>query len=552
MLTFLAPMMGGPSLTRALVTFGLKPLKYFVDSVFRAKVRPVPGSVVYCDLWVMVEHSGIYIGEGRISNIVVDGIAESTVRTSDADDFTTKSMLGRQIYVSCDGDGAVGHNAAAQGAIHHLGERAFYGLVISNCHQFSERCVNYVDGEAEISFFDRMFSMIPGNIEPTIASLKTAARKKLGATKWRLWDWQSEGEGKVDDDGHRSLPEPDWQAHTDYFQNLALDAESIARIKAEMAGMSEYEAEIADEKIPDSIRQKLAAFHAGLTEVSNEYEKARSFLGACPDARFSYADLKSCGDDFSALAAQLQNNNHINELVHKMGREYISEERKKQARVPQASRSEVHGTHRSDDLMRVLPSELLNLEDENLEMVFYARLLEKNLLTYELQGSTFVNGEEIEITQKCTGPVVACLDTSGSMQGGPILKAKALLLAISNILKHEKRSLHVLLFGASGEVREHSMDQCNDAVGLLKFLNQGFVGGTDFETPLRRAMHIIAEHKDYKKADVLMISDGDCNLSKLFSAWIVSQKKLLDCSIYSVLCNGSRVEDLFSDEVVVL
>lgn len=68
-----------------------------------------------------------------------------------------------------------------------------------------------------------------------------------------------------------------------------------------------------------------------------------------------------------------------------MGRNYISEE-KEQARIPQASRSEVHGTHRSDDLMRLLPSELLNLEDETLETLFYARLLERDLMTYELSG----------------------------------------------------------------------------------------------------------------------------------------------------------------------
>ena len=60
-----------------------------------------------------------------------------------------------------------------------------------------------------------------------------------------------------------------------------------------------------------------------------------------------------------------------------MGRDYVSESRKKRTRIPKASRSEVHGTHLSDDLMRMLPSELLNLEDETLEHLFYARLLEK-------------------------------------------------------------------------------------------------------------------------------------------------------------------------------
>ena len=46
-----------------------KPIKYFIDATFRDPVTPVPGSVLYADLWVAVEHSGIYVGEGHIANI---------------------------------------------------------------------------------------------------------------------------------------------------------------------------------------------------------------------------------------------------------------------------------------------------------------------------------------------------------------------------------------------------------------------------------------------------------------------------------------------------
>jgi uncharacterized protein with von Willebrand factor type A (vWA) domain len=87
---------------------------------------------------------------------------------------------------------------------------------------------------------------------------------------------------------------------------------------------------------------------------------------------------------------------------------------------------------------------------------------------------------------------------------------------------------------------------------LLLFLQGGFNGGTNFEPPLRRAIDLIAGYDNYLKADVLMISDGDCNLSTEFNAYLKGQKQLLDCSIYSVLCAGHRAEDGFSDEVIVL
>ena len=530
----------------SLIPTGIKAIKYFMDSTLREKVTPVAGSVLYCDLWVAVEHSGIYVGDGRISNIEVEGMAESAVRRCSPASFTSKSTLGQKIYVSCNKQSAVGDDNVADYANDQVGERSFYGLVLKNCHQFSQKCVEQSSQLTNTSWLEVASDILtPDTWELTIGALKQAARKNLGATKWRLWDWQN------DNKQDSPPPEPDWQAQQDYFKHLPLNAKTIEKIQQQLAETQAYEQEIADENIPEPIRKHLAGFRLVMQDIADTYEKAKGFLAAS-GANFSYADLKACNEDFNALANALQNNHKIKELAQKMGRAYISEEKKKQTKIPQASKSEVHGTHRSDDMMRVLPSELLNLEDEDLEMLFYARLLEKQLLTYELQGTTHVVGETTETEKQRTGPVVACLDTSGSMQGQPMLKAKALLLAIANILQQENRSLHVLLFGASGQIREFSMLGKNEAAGLLQFLQQGFGGGTDFETPLQRALDIIASEKDYQKADVLMISDGDCQLSSTFMNRLTTQKQVLDCMVYSVLCAGVRIEDDFSDEVVVL
>lgn len=531
----------------ATLPLGLKTLKYFVDSTFRDQVTPIPGSVLYSDLWVAVEHSGIYVGNGEIANIVVDGVAESTVLRSNPRSFTSKSTLGHKIYVSCDNVGPVGTDAVAHGANKHVGQKSFYGLVIKNCHQFSTKCVNYAGiGELPSSLFESITDwVLPESWEPTLRILKVAAREKLGASKWRLWDW--------DDDIRDNPPdEPDWPANEDYFRNLLLNSESLAHIRAEFAATQEYEAEISNENIPVHIRARLGNFGQTLDAVVRKYEELKDFLALCPEGQFSYTDLMACGEDFKALAQILGKRQSIKELTRKMGRVYISVQKKHQTRIPEASNSEMHGTHRSADLQRLLPSELLNLEDDGLEMLFYAHLLEQNLQTYELSGITYRNGETTEVSRKRTGPVVACLDTSASMAGEPLLKAKALLLAIANILKQEDRSLHVLLFGSRGEIREFAMQDATNVTGLLQFLKQGFGSGTDFETPLRRAFELIASQDAYSKADVLMISDGDCQLRSEFIAFIDQEKARLDCSVYSVLCAGQRIVDNFSDEVVVL
>ncbi len=539
----------------ALASIGIKPFRYFIDSTLRAKATPVPGSVLYCDLWMAVEHSGIYIGDGVIANIVVDGIAESTVERNGPASFTSKSLVGRKIYVSCDTHGAVGHRDVAGGADAHVGERAFYGLVFKNCHQFSTKCVQYAGArDAGPALSDLLPAGAADTWEPTLGKLKTAARRQLGATKWRLWDWEADAGAAAD----APPPEPDWQAHREALCRQPLDPGSVAQMRGQLAETQAYEAEIADEQLPEPVRRQLASLRTTLADIARKYDEVKDFLALFPGARFSYDDLRHAGDgdgdgdDYAALARTLQDNARIRDLVRRLGRDVVDGETRRRARVPQASRNETYGTHRSGDVMRMLPSELLNLEDEALEVLFYARLLENNLLSYALRGREGGDGEVAAPRRQRSGPVVACLDTSASMQGEPLRKARALLLAIAAILEKEGRALHVLLFGAGGEMRELALAGQGEVPALLRFLRGGFQGGTDFETPLRRALELVAAEETYRKADLLMVSDGDCSLSPAFLATLCARKEALGCTIHSVLCAGSRVEDAFSDEVVVL
>lgn len=541
---------GGVAALKMAASLAFKPIKYWIDASFRDSVTPQPGSVLYCDLWGGAEHSGIYVENDKISNIEVDGIAQSTVRLSSPRDFTSKSWMGQKIYVSCDASGAVGDTDVASGASSHVGEQAFYGLIFKNCHAFSTRCVNYAQARKKsASIADRLFSAVGlsdiESWESTIRKLKETAQHKLGATKWRLWDWENNPQ-------RSPPPEPDWAAIRAQLESLPLNPQSIEHIRAELAAVRDYEAEIADESIPPTVRAKLAGFSQNLADIEKAYQQAENFLCQCPDAEFSYQDLKAYKNDWGALVEQIKNNPQIRELIRKLGRAYLSEEKKKKTKVPQASRSEIHGTHCSADLQRLLPSELLNLEDEHLELLFHARLLEHNLLSYELSGTLWKTKEETETQRHRTGPIVACLDTSASMSGTPLLKAKALLVAVASILKTEQRSLHVLMFGASGQLYEHAIEDPREIAGLLRFLQQGFGGGTDFETPLKRAFQIIDESKTYQKADVLMISDGDCSLSGAMISQVQARKQQLDCSVLSVLCAGQRKNDSFSDEVFAL
>lgn len=528
------------------VSLGIKGIKSFVDNNFRSKVVPVEGSVLYCDLYVGAEHSGIYISNKEISNIVVDGFAESVVERSKPDDFVEKSILHKNIYVSCDKGGAVGNIDVSSGAAKHLGDRGFYGLIFSNCHEFSRKCVNYSREDHNLkSFFS--FRDIDETWELTIRNLKATSRKKLGATKWKLWDWKNE-------ESNNKTKEPNQKEIEKFWKNLILNDESINLVKDELSNANMYMEEISDENLPKKAIDIINNYKILMSDIETKYSEVRRFI-QLTGGEYSYKDIEDMGDDFLSLVKEMDNNQNIKKIVEKLGRDYISEEKKLRPQVMKRMNNEVMGIHKSNDLMRVLPSEMVNLESEELEYLFYSKMLENSLLTYKIisKDTEFQSQKMEEYTEsehKKKGPVIACLDTSGSMHGLPILKAKALLLSVSRILEKEKRNLYILLFGGSGQIKELNINKSNENIKIIPFLNSGFGGGTDFKTPINRGIEIIKSHNDYNKADILIVTDGLCSLDESYIKTLNTNKINMDFSIYTIICNGDNSKDSFSDEVI--
>jgi len=122
---------------------------------FKEKIKPVPGSVLKCDLAFGVKlpggslcHTGIYLGNDEIAEITnVDGRA--VVNVVDPTDFlqgqgTNFVRTGINIYVATDGDGrALGSSRIAARARRFAksGRRGRYDIVMNNCHMFTIKCV---------------------------------------------------------------------------------------------------------------------------------------------------------------------------------------------------------------------------------------------------------------------------------------------------------------------------------------------------------------------------------------------------------------------------
>ncbi len=171
---------------------------------------------------------------------------------------------------------------------------------------------------------------------------------------------------------------------------------------------------------------------------------------------------------------------------------------------------------RSAELARMLPSEASMLGHPVLRLLWHARRAERALLTYRVEGveieRTPVEREammEATAPRPQRGPILAVVDTSGSMHGLPETVAKALVLEALRTAHSERRRCRLYAFSGPGQTAEHELDLSPDGVGkLLEFLTVSFGGGSDPGTAIRRVFERLADG-DWAKADVLIVSDGE-------------------------------------------
>ena len=109
--------------------------------------------------------------------------------------------------------------------------------------------------------------------------------------------------------------------------------------------------------------------------------------------------------------------------------------------------------------------------------------------------------------KKHDGPIVICLDTSSSMQGEPVLVAKALSIAICIIAQRRKRKVLVVKYSSTHDLfRLHNIE--HDKKDLLDFLGEAEMGGNDEDSMFRWLFDDIMPFEgDYSTADILCISD---------------------------------------------
>lgn len=181
---------------------------------------------------------------------------------------------------------------------------------------------------------------------------------------------------------------------------------------------------------------------------------------------------------------------------------------------------ELTGIHLSGRPERMLASEAVMLRHPVLKKLWRARHAEARLLSWESEAVLVDwrpdplapprrQGAAPEPEARERGPIIVCLDTSGSMRGAPENIARAVVLAALRAAHESKRACRLIAFGGPGELLERDLTIAQAGLGpLLELMDLAFDGGTDIQTPIERAIECVHEAA-WRCTDLLVVSDGE-------------------------------------------
>ncbi len=203
---------------------------------------------------------------------------------------------------------------------------------------------------------------------------------------------------------------------------------------------------------------------------------------------------------------------------------------------------DVVGVEPGGDIARLLPSELLRLAAPELELDALRRVVERQALCLEYRAA--------EPTGR--GPVVVCVDESGSMEGAKCHAAKALALALAWVARHQGRWCALVAYsGDSGERLLALPPGRWDESKLIAWLSAFIGGGSDIDVPVRGAPRIFAElGAPPGVTDLVFVTDARCRLPAGVTKTFLDWKRSAEVRLVSLVIDSPPGDlALVSDEV---
>lgn len=360
----------------------------------------------------------------------------------------------------------------------------------------------------------------------------------------------------------------------DEQQDLMDKAQELQELEQQLIQMllegGEAAGEMSDTEVEEYL-DELEEGLEGLAQAAEDFENSISAQGyalktavqeGMEDALESTEDMAALVQGFGThpgqwerldpkvrmeLAHRLQKKRKLQEIAKMVGRI-------KRMAIGEWSRRIIHGVDEiydvkmGRDLEHTLTSELLYLADEDTEDLFWMKYLEGTLLNYELRGTEKAN----------RGAIICLLDNSGSMGGEREIWGKGVAMALLEIARREKRDFYGIHFSSAwDEMKEWHFKkgwvELEDVLDYAEFFNGG---GTDFETPIGRAVEVLESEfrqDGATKGDIVMITDGECAVSPEWLTRYFNAKQQMDFRLYGCLIGYSgHVLDQLSDKVFTI
>lgn len=230
-----------------------------------------------------------------------------------------------------------------------------------------------------------------------------------------------------------------------------------------------------------------------------EFQEAMAALGLGGDG----GDDKGHIDPKKSIALfqSIQNQENLRRIINRAGRFRLFAQGKQRQKVSHGYEDMV-GICLDDSLDRLIEEELVLLLDKDTEPDALRRLSEREMLARDYRGSERVG----------KGPIVVCVDESGSMSGDKIVNAKAFALAMAWIAIKQKRWCCLIGYsgGTEGNLLAIPPNNSYNREYLLNWLSHFYSGGTTMDVPLVKLPTTYWEKvKPPKgKTDVIIITDA--------------------------------------------
>lgn len=227
-------------------------------------------------------------------------------------------------------------------------------------------------------------------------------------------------------------------------------------------------------------------------------QEAADAIGSLPGYGEGNADRNN-PDKMIELAQKWRDTPALRNVARMTGR-LQRDMRQKRARRVVGGNEEIVNVTVGDDLSLILPHELATLRHPLLKREFQRKFHEQSLLQYETEGTESAG----------RGPVVICLDGSGSMGGMPNEWARSVALALVTIARREKRDACIIEFSSAGQIEQWDFLKREriDTERVLDFVTHFFGGGTRIVEGLTVAQDFINTRPEFRKADIVLITDG--------------------------------------------